>query len=170
MSTFADRTDLPCPRIDMIAWFRAACADGAWWKSSVLSLERMSRRHIRVRTRRERTLDCGEFHCDYPECTRSFESFSSLMSHKHNCHGYRNPLRLRITGSVCLCCSVEFHGRSRLFRHVAWRSGRCKAYYLELEPNTVLDSDALDREVVATRNAVSRKRLRRPAVQIPLKP
>ena len=62
------------------------------------------------------------------DCPRAFPTEVQLKSHRAKLHAYRNPLHYLITGTVCIRCSVDFHSRTRLYKHV-YRMILCHDHY-----------------------------------------
>ena len=69
--------------------------------------------------------DSEEVPC--PDCGQNFSSQVVLASHRAAKHQYLNPLRQFVVGSVCRCCSKQFHSYPRHYHHVRSRP-RCAAY------------------------------------------
>ena len=106
--------------------------------------------------------DDDSFPCD--QCTLAFISFAALRRHQTSVHGYRNPLRLRITGTVCLACNKQFWTRARIVQHVAFRSRACKSFYLvNIDPVCSTECNALD--LAARVNLVDSKAVPLPVMQ-----
>ena len=66
-----------------------------------------------------------EFVC--PDCSIAFASHALLCCHRSAKHAYLNPLRRFVSGSVCRCCSKQFHTYPRLYHHIRSRA-RCASY------------------------------------------
>ena len=70
-----------------------------------------------------------------------------LANHLALQHGLRSHSRRLIRGTVCHCCGVQFHTRSRLLRHVHRYSPRCGAFLRQFcRPLTREASARADRE------------------------
>ena len=64
------------------------------------------------------------------ECNAQFDDPQSLGSHMFSIHDLRNPIRSKIGSTTCACCLTNFHIRYNLFKHVAYRSPKCKRFYV----------------------------------------
>ena len=103
----------------------------------------------------------AEHCCD--KCPRVFRTKDALLSHAARLHGYRNPVASRVTGSVCAICGTQFWTTSRLYKHVANRSKRCAAGYLDSLPE--LSPEEREERRVCIPKALENKALHRPAVR-----
>ena len=59
------------------------------------------------------------------ECGEAFSTRARLNLHAHDLHGYRNPLSLRVVGTVCPGCMTEHHSRTRLIENHLRKVERC---------------------------------------------
>ena len=107
------------------------------------------------------------FQCD--QCPFTCGGTAALQLHKTNVHGLYSEIRLRIDTTMCLCCRFEFHARTRLFRHINYRSSRCKDFYLQhVDPMEKSVAKRLDSQATADVKAIAGKQLRRkPAFFVP---
>ena len=104
--------------------------------------------------------------CD--QCLFTCSSKAALQLHKTNTHGLYSQIRLRMASAACKCCTVEFHGRTRLFRHINYRSDRCKSFYLlYVQPMPESDAKKLDKQACAEVKKQSGQALPKPAVHVP---
>ena len=64
------------------------------------------------------------------ECKTNF-SRSAITGHVTKMHGYRNPLKRHIYGTICLCCFTQFHTRRKLVHHVMYQktSVKCQDFW-----------------------------------------
>ena len=115
-----------------------------------------------VTTVKDMSCDLCSFTCVGP---------AALQLHKTNSHGLYSQVRLRMTGAICVCCRYQFHGRTRLFRHINYRSDRCKSYYLlYVIPMSESDAKSLDKQACVEVKKQSGKALLKPAVHVPAVP
>ena len=75
-----------------------------------------------------------DYVCDVQQCGIRFDSYASLRTQQAATHHMYNPIRYRVSTSRCVSCRKDFHIVSRAFRHIAYRSPMCRAYYSMLEP------------------------------------
>ena len=64
-------------------------------------------------------------------CNQVFRSFAVLMAHRAKMHGYRDPMRRKVTGSICPSCGADHRCRLRLRRHL-YRSRVCGSLVAEM--------------------------------------
>jgi hypothetical protein len=67
-------------------------------------------------------------------CNLAFASAQALGQHKRRVHGFINPIRLMVWGSLCPVCAVEFHTRPRLVQHLSFDGRSCREEFLAGEP------------------------------------
>ena len=94
----------------------------------------------------------SEFVCHL--CQSSFDTYQALCSHKWVHHSHKNPIRRKLSGTVCLSCRKDFHTRTKLLNHVAYRVQSCKTYYESLP-----DIDTQIFEQLETKESLRVKRL-----------
>lgn len=83
------------------------------------------------------------------DCHQCFPSMAALYSHRVRVHGYRNPLRSKISGSICACCLMDFWTRDRVLYHIK-RSRICSTFYeLRVQDLPSEEVQMLDREAAA---------------------
>jgi hypothetical protein len=51
-----------------------------------------------------------------------------MRIHLSSKHGIKNPVRKKMSGSVCFGCMRDFETRSRCLRHVLYRVKACENY------------------------------------------
>ena len=71
----------------------------------------------------------------------------AIFAHRQKAHNYRNPLHLKVVGSICMCCYKQQHTRTRMMHHLAIVS-RCAAFYSEQVPDA--DPEVLAKAMALT--------------------
>ena len=129
-------TSMPDPCENIARWMDAIYDKPAKWRSTFKGILRKCGPHLfddhplaaPVSVSGDDVLQVAvpnDFICNI--CSMSFELHASLMTHNHKIHQYRNPIRIRITGTQCLKCASQFFTRKRVLQHVAFRSKLCRA-------------------------------------------
>ena len=62
-------------------------------------------------------------------CSDVFTSHQEAAAHRFKKHGVKSPLRSKIQDTHCYYCLKEFHTRTKVHNHVAYRSKFCMSYY-----------------------------------------
>ena len=105
-----------------------------------------------------------------PECSQCGKRFPDallLSQHMAIAHGIKNQTRRLIAGTQCLACGMEFHERTRIFRHVAYNSQRCKILYVNnIEPMSQQEANELDKVANTHSRKKSSKALSLPRVLV----
>ena len=81
-------------------------------------------------------------------CNLDHDSEQQLNSHKAAKHGWRNPIRALVVGSVCPSCMKDHHTRPRLIHHLSrsnWCCETMRRWRAPLPPEEVLAADMADR-------------------------
>lgn len=87
----------------------------------------------------------GAFCCSL--CPETFDTAQECSAHMFKKHGRKSSLRELIAGTICAACLKNFHTRTKLHNHIAYRAAKCKVYYacmLPIDPDLyiVLEADA----------------------------
>ena len=157
------RNSMLPPQEAMKDWFDFIRTDKARWRGTVRKFQNFLVSQPYAPSVSTKPSVACEVYCE--ECSMAFQSVKELRTHDYHKHAYRNPVRLRATGTLCLCCSTEFHTRKRLIAHAS-RSARCSLHYMSLTPNPVDASDKLDRAASIVAKHTSRKEPALPAIRI----
>ena len=56
----------------------------------------------------------------------------SLAGHLSKAHGYRNPIKRKICGTVCFPCMMDFQTRFKLVHHVCYCSELCRNEWAQM--------------------------------------
>eukprot|EP00969_Alexandrium_andersonii_P130487 5770247-Alexandrium_andersonii.AAC.1 len=78
---------------------------------------------------------------DCPVCGQGCNGSRMLATHLACVHGRMNWARAKIRATYCLACGVQFHTKSRLLHHVAYRPHRCAFAYATVVPGPSSDED-----------------------------
>ena len=62
-------------------------------------------------------------------CSSKHANTQELSAHMFSKHGVKSNLPSKIVSNVCEYCLSDFHTRTKLHNHVAYRSVSCKSYY-----------------------------------------
>ena len=62
-------------------------------------------------------------------CGESFSTHQEASAHRFKKHGVKSTLRNKIFHTHCLYCCKEFHTRTKVHNHVAYRAKHCAEYY-----------------------------------------
>ena len=62
-------------------------------------------------------------------CELAFTSHQEASAHRFKKHGVKSTLRAKILLTHCLYCCKEFHTRTKVHNHIAYRSKLCASYY-----------------------------------------
>ena len=134
---------LPCPTVAAAPWEDLWTRHPAAWRGLVaLYLRRTAASDAEVSE--SESDDDGEFLCFV--CGSTFKSVPALTTHRARVHGYRNPFSIRVEGSSCLRCGIDFRTRTRLIAHLG-KVHECGCLALEfpvLSPEAQAAADAGD--------------------------
>jgi len=86
-------------------------------------------------------------------CDVAFTSHQEAAAHRFKKHGVKSSLRNKIEATHCLYCCKEFHTRTKVHNHVAYRAKHCAAYY-----NHAIDD--LDPELIKSLETAETARVR----------
>ena len=159
---------MPDPKEQGMFWFKAVATDPQHWLG-------VFRKAFNIQSRSMHSgptvvnLD-GSSHVEHvcTLCNKTFPTKVQHASHNVKKHDYINPLRLRIYGTSCLCCSVEFHTKFRLFKHLSHSRNRnkCAAFYTDtVSPMEVSEYKSIQRSFTQD---LKDNLLRPPAIKISL--
>jgi len=62
-------------------------------------------------------------------CSDVFTSHQEAAAHRFKKHGVKSPLRSKIQDTYCYYCMKQFHTRTKVHNHIAYRSKLCASYY-----------------------------------------
>ena len=74
----------------------------------------------------------GAFCCTI--CPETFDTAQECSAHMFLKHGQKSSLREVIAGTICSSCMKNFHTRTKLHQHIAYRSAKCKVYHANMLP------------------------------------
>ena len=159
------RSYWPSPATDFPHFVRAVLDEPKKWKSVV--------NKYKARAANGTYMDVLEpdmpeveatFQCT--ECDKVFSSKNGMHSHMLAKHSVSNPIRLRIYATSCAFCSVQFHSRKRILKHIAFVSVKCRSYYMDnVEPMEIEEVRKLDLACRKKVAAEGLKQLTRPAIK-----
>ena len=121
---------MPDPKTDFPGSLKHVLEHFSTWKSTLAKAKKL----MIILSSRAETVP-GPIALSLPDqfactqCASAFPTSVQLHSHLAKMHGYRNPLWYRLHNTVCCHCSLDFHSKARLFRHV-YRVADCHMYYL----------------------------------------
>ena len=95
-------------------------------------------------------------------CGSKQSSKQELSAHLFKKHGIKIPLRRKIDTTFCLSCMTEFHTRTKLINHIAYRCPACAFYY----SNHVNELDSSITDPLDAQESVDNKSLRKQGKKI----
>ena len=122
---------LPDPRQEPLPWIYAARERP---RGFARDLVKAMRKHYAPAVSQEPSAKQDvECNVSCPDCDQTFPSYVVMCCHRTAKHGYVNPLRRHVSGTVCSNCHVQFHSYARLYHHVR-NNLQCKQHCLDNIP------------------------------------
>ena len=125
--------DMPSPMIQPDIWFNEIYNNPKTYKSAFVRFQKQwNGKECEVGAAPVGIVaDPSVFACD--SCAAHFDTDQKRKSHMFRKHNYRNPIHFKLATTTCLCCSMDFHTRDRLYRHVSRRveKNRCARHYAD---------------------------------------
>ncbi|CAE8701048.1 unnamed protein product [Polarella glacialis] len=90
-------------------------------------------------------------------CLASFDSEPKLNTHAYRKHGYKSPMRLLASSTVCLSCGKEYHTRSCIMQHLNYMNS--VGNDLSCVRNILAIGFAIPRDEADALDAIEAKRL-----------
>ena len=159
---------MPNPGVHPQVWESLWTSFPGSWKSLVALFVRRAGRVCDLCTSESGSESEGASLCS--ECCRVFPTVSVLVSHRTRVHGHRNPFSIRVQGTVCLRCGVDFRSRPRLIAHLG-KVRECGQLALEftiLSEASQHEADATDAEAFRAASRAGRHPLAGPPAVAPV--
>ena len=74
----------------------------------------------------------GAFQCT--QCSETFDTHQECTAHMFGKHRIKSSVRLAISDTICSCCLLDFHTRTKIHHHIAYKSAKCRLFYSTLPP------------------------------------